>query len=306
MLERLQYYLIPALQIPLLLAFLVGWLIGGAYLLQKAARKYPQRELRTISMGKCAVAMFITGLLALLAGVMVMAIGVLFYQETESKVLIGVFAVIALIVMVMMGVLSINMQLRCSLKDSWTIGQRPLFGTMALLIVVVVAGFLPARARVMSGARRNVVLQQMKRINGAMRTYANQIGWGYPDTLENLLILQEEINEKTLKHPLRPELDVAFFYWPPSIEAAQENPAQAILAVSYAGKGNDGRAVMLYGGKIDWLSDAECKALLAEPVNEAFARELAKAEANLDETSGHVTYVREGSTPEAPEETPDE
>jgi hypothetical protein len=302
MLERLQFYIVPALQIPLVLVFVVGWLVGGAYLLRKAARKNPERELRTISMARCVGIMLLAGVLGAMAGMMVLGIGVLLYQMVGSKALVAGFGLLGLLMMLGMGFLAVSMQIKHPAKRVWSIAWKPLVGTIVLLAVVAVAGFLPARSFVMRGAARNRAMLNLGVIKQGMQQYVKKVFFRYPDRLESLLVIGDWMNEKALRNELRPDLEVAYFYCPPDIEQAEANPTKTLLAVSYAADDVDGRAIMIWGNRsIDWLDDKDFAELLAHPTNARFAEELAKAEANLDVTSGHVT-------PGAPlpEETPEE
>ena len=286
MLDRLQDYFIPAFQLPLALVFLVGWLIGGAYLLRKGAQKNTERQLRTISMGRCVGIMLVSGVLGSLAGMMVLGIGVLLYQVVESKPFVMLFALLAGMMMLGMGFLSINMQIKLPVKRAWSIAWKPLFATVGLMVLVGIAALVPARSMVMRGAARNEAMMNLGAIKQGMKQYVNI--FGYPDTLDNLLVIGDWMKESTLRNKIRPDLEVAYFYYPPDIELAKTDPNNAMLAVSYVAHEGDGRVVMSFNKRITWLTDDEFTALLAMPINAAFAEKLAEAEAELATTSGHL------------------
>jgi hypothetical protein len=237
-------------QMPLVLLFLTCWLGLGPYLLVRnmASRKQWVRGSVTFLWG-CKV-MFLVGLVAGVCGAAVMGLVVISPLSGLFQALSALL--VAFPLMTFVGLTTLSVLLHQPLGRGVAVGLGPAGFVALSAVVLMMVGYLPARAiyqrNILCGGTINHLQAICRGIENFTGTHSR-----LPETLEEL-VERNKIDREHLRSPIRPDLDVGYFYMPVPADSVQ------LMAVSYINPHIPGRAVMISrDGVMDvqWEDDAE-------------------------------------------------
>lgn len=273
MFKYLEY---PSWQLPLMALFLVGWLFGGAYLIQRLFKPHLTR--RTSGYGRCVQASLLCGGAAWLsAGV------VYFLIITVAETYDTTYNYLGLIPAVLTAVVMFYLVLHASfdLPMSVVVPRGGIVvGAILLLGLAVGAGvFLPAQSLFIREGRRNKSVTNVFRINGAILDYKKAFS-KVPLTLEALAD-SNTIEPNDLRCPSVPDRKIGYFYLPPpSLARHDPNKPEKLRLCEFTSKETKTARVVLFanGDVLRRVGPPEFQRLLGLEGNRLFADRFRQAD----------------------------
>jgi hypothetical protein len=287
-LSFIQDYINPSVyswQIPFLLAFLAGWLLGGAYLLRWSYRRVMPAS--KVKFGKFVQVAVFSGLGALVvAGAVAFLVYVIGMQlEVDLRI---AAAVVGLVVAFAAAYTIIYGTLNLSFRQAIRIGTPALLAVGALGVVVGVTCVVPAlktRQEVLHIAQCH---ENLYALAEAFRTYEAKFG-NSPESLEELVDnpkMQPPVKKSLLVCPGRPDLPVGYFYRKARSLPAKviqdgrwiDNPSQKIRLCDYKSNHPKTRNVQFVSGIDRVLREEDFQEMLKRAENFDFGKALQAAE----------------------------
>lgn len=257
-------------QLPVLLGYVVLWLLLGGYLLRKPLREHLDR--RKATLGHAVVAMLLSGLAAGFAGAVIAVSYVSFVEPKTVAAAVGglvAVAVAGLVVTFLVLYAMFNLSARQTVRVA-----APALGALVLVgaALAAVAG-VPAYIARQREVRIGMSQHDLAVISVQVALYRSRFGH-YPESLTQLLD-EEWLTDAQVRNPAS-DREVAYFYAPPPPDA----PDDRLLACDYVeNQRGRGRVVAYVDGRPpQWLTSGQFRQLLAEPVNADFAEGLRSAE----------------------------
>lgn len=255
-------------QLPLVLIFLFGWIVGGGVLFHRALSPHLTKKKKKtlfhgvfVSLASGTVA-GIGAIIGLFAG------SVLLPKMLDSPVPIGALILSGLLLWIVWYLVVYAMHDlpgKLTIKLAW----KPITSVFLLGLVVVTACAVPAyrirMKQVETERDGRIGLQNLSLIYGALRGYPSQEA---PKSLQEL-VEKELLEEETIRNPLDPDRAVGFFYFRQPINRRTENK-ERIVACSYPLE-DAPRLVLLMGGEVRSMGEGSFESYLKRPVNKAFA-----------------------------------
>lgn len=258
-------------QLPVLLGYIVAWLVLGAYLLRRPLRDLLGRRKGTL--GRCVLAMLLSGLAAGFAGAVII---VAYVSFLEPKSVAGAVVGLALAGIGALAVAFLVIYAMFNLSGAQTF--RAAAPALGALLLVGLAGAAAAGVPAYIARQREISISFSQLDLGVIRLqvgrYRDQFGH-YPDSLGQLLD-EEWLKPEHLQHPAS-DRKIAYFYVPPDADA----PTDTLLACDRAeNQGGRGRVVVhIDESPPEFLPAERFEGLLSQPVNAGFAEALRTAEA---------------------------
>lgn len=260
---------------PAIILWVVGWLVGGAWLLRRSiGRRRPNGR---PAIAKCMLASFCGGLSGLVAG------GVFFKlfealgsaadaDWTILALIVGALAAISGFTIIVYAIFALSAR-------QTLLSIAPVVGGLALLTAVIVAAAgVPAYYATRAERRREAARQKLivlYHVLVAEQTAALRAGTprqqAVPQDLSNVI---QQVDPIILRSPGRPGEEVGVFYLPPSEPLA--TGAREWIAAEL-GSHDGGRAALRADGYAAWFSQKDFAGLMSEPENARFAEALREA-----------------------------
>ena len=256
-------------QVPIMLAFIFGWIVGGGHLLRLAVRRY---LVRRPTLGKCVLTSFLAGMAgAVAAGV---TFGLFWTIGSTSDVELTIVGLVAAAVMLLgCGYLVIYAGFEISAPAAVRVAAPPMLAIIILGGGLGVAAGLPAYHIQQSKLKRGQSCQRLYRVYDALKRYAGSAAPSLQELLDRKLISPD-----FLRSPGAPGKKIGYFYYPRRTIGHQHETSK-ILACDFGDNfPGKGRAVLLIDGRCSWFTEEDFQELLAKPENRLFAKELAAAE----------------------------
>lgn len=275
MLGRLQEYLY-LWQLPFIGAFLLGWVLGGGYLLRGAVRKALPEMRKRITLGRCVLVSILSGATALgtAVAVVILVNGLGTKIEADLEI-VGVIAAIP--VAGVMAVLAVYATFHLSLAQS----VRVLAPTVGMLLVL--GGVLGSVSGVLAykihqrEVRERTALDNLLRVAQAVSDYDEQ-ALALPPDLKTLYD-GKYLAGRYLRSPSIPGRDVGFLYLPSTWAPGSLSTLKILVCELPPVLSADRRAVMFISGKCILAGEAELQSLLDRPENAELAAALQAAAA---------------------------
>ena len=262
-------------QLPLVLIFLFGWIVGGGALFHRALSPHLTKKKKKTLLHGVFVSLVsgtvagIGALIALFAG------SVLLPEMSDSNIPIGGLILGVLVLWVIWYIVVYAMH-DLPAKLTMKLASIPITSVFLLGVLVATACGVPAyRMRMAQVEKQRAVLiglQNLSGIYGALRSYASQEA---PKSLEEL-VEKELVEADVIKNPLDPERSSGFFYLPQPINRRSEMK-EKIVACSYP-VDEAPRLVLLMGGEVASMGERSFEKSLERPENKAFAEAYQKSE----------------------------
>ena len=261
-------------QAPLAVICIVGWLLGGGYLLMVSLKK--QTDAKRVQLGRCVLASMLAGGGGLFGAgaffILITSIGKHAHISLTWLALpVAVIAMLATAYVVLYSMFDL------SAGGTLRLAIRPLLGIAAMVVIIgVPTGMISLSIGRGELARNSTAMRLQIVYHAGIKPYQQR----HQKLPPNLAVLVEEnhIKATDLAHQLS-ENDVGFFYVPYRVNSdPAKNPTKKIIACSIGHKTSKGRAVLQADGVAYWASKADLDRSLQEPVNKAFAEKLAEAE----------------------------
>ena len=259
-------------QLPLFGLLVVGWLLGGGWILRRTLH---QRErYRRITLGRCVLICFLGGVGGGLTG------AVFFYLfdtiggviETDLKIVGGI---VGAVLMGLIASLVIYAMLPISLGEAIRVGIRPVAMILVLLIIVGASAGVPAYFLRVAERQRNDCRFNLAVIAEALRDYRQR--FGSPGTSLDALVEINVIPYGHLVCPATGEVVGGYVYRPGRI-IDRNTATEQILVCDLRGNHRGGRNVLLANGQELWYSDDRFRLLLESEANKQFASDLQAVE----------------------------
>ena len=260
-------------QLPMVLAYLAVWLIGGPFLTRRALRRLTDLPSRRISLSRCAA----MSLVANGTGTATMAVTMGFFLALGRKVGPEWLAFIGLGVgpAAMLGVAAVIYSLFLNRPTGVVLRvTATTTGALVCLLVALGAGaFIPATALRQAALKETRCRANLLRIHGALYAYARvhpgELADGLADLLEDRLL-----DAKHLRCPGREDREIGYLY--ARIATARRNTlSQQIRACDRRGNHGNRRHVLFADGRVEILSEEEFAAKLRQPENAELAKTVA-------------------------------
>ena len=276
----IQDFLLPQLQLSLMLLFLVGWIGGGGWLLNRAMRKRVGRRKARLPRAMGAVtAAGVGGAFA--GGIVFVFVRVIGDRLDVPLAIPG--AILGGLTMIGAAVLVLYAMLGLSGKETLKAAGPALVFVLALAVLVVAVGGIPAVMIRRTRLRQEAARDQMRQLALAMDSFQRAQSQQESPLPENLKILveTERLAEGHLRSQGAPGKETGIFYHPIDPASIPEN--RTVPIACEFGPHHGGRAVLFVVNsdplKFEpyWYETEQFNALLAEPDNKAFAEAFAEA-----------------------------
>jgi len=253
----------------------LAWLLGGGWLFRRELLKASDVPQRRVKFKRGLLASFTTGFAGIVAGLMV---GLLFYRmgkrfEQPELDYAGVAAgvIVALAGAYAMGYVVLGLSARRTLAVAW----RPILMVYAMAAIVVAACAPITISQTKAEEAKSACARNMDAI-----AYALHRAQETPKDLRTL-IAGGQLHDGQIHCPACKK---EYFYLPVQRTVKLDKmldkmPNKMLVVCDFAGSHSGGRHVVFANGACEWRTDGEFDELLKLPVNEAFAKELQKAEA---------------------------
>ena len=270
MLKYLDY---PLWQLPLMALFLVGWLLGGAYLIQRLFKAHTTR--RTSAYAHCVKVSFLSGGAAWLAAgaVYVLIITIAERYDTTYNYLGLIPAVLTAVAMFYL-VLHASFDLPMSVvapRSGIVVGAIILLG-----LAVAIGVFLPAQSLLIRQVRRNKSVTNVFRINAAVDKYEK--AFAKPPSSLGALVDSNTIEPRDLQCPSVPDRKIGYFYLPVPTLAREQKGDKLRLCEFTTDETKPGRIVLFATGQVLRTGPADFERLLGLEDNRLFAEKFRQAD----------------------------
>jgi len=251
-------------QIPILLAFICVYVIGGWLLLWVGGRFLAKSPAATLGRA------FATNLLAGLAGflAMVVAAGALMTVSGPAGPLLGWAAALLAYWLVVKGMFRVSF-------GKAVIAWLPTILVAVASIALLVTLMMPTLGRARELAQVSMCAGNLKAVGKAFQLYVTSHNGAPPGGIDALLEAKT-LQPEHLKCPgARSGRTCDYFLHFP----AEPLPGDALIGCDLAGNHRDGRrSALSYGGAVRLLTPSAFEAELARPINAAFAAALRQAD----------------------------
>ncbi len=221
-------------QMPLVLLFLACWLGLGSYLLLRSMQSHKHWVKGTVNYVWACKRMFLVGLVAGGCGIALMGLVVV---SPLSGVLQAVVAlVVAWPLMTFVGITTLSTLLHQPMSRGVAVGLRPVGLVAMSVVVLLMVGYLPARAIYHRDILREQTNENLRIISRAIESFAKVHG-RLPESLEEL-VERKKIDPEYLRSAVRPDLEIGYFYMP------AHRDTHELMAISYPNPHVPGRAIM--------------------------------------------------------------
>lgn len=265
-------------QIPFLLAFLAGWLLGGAWLFRWSIRRFsPQPRLR---FKHYVLIAFLTPLAGFAVGgallFMVYAIGIRLGADWRVPA-----AIVGGIVSILVAFVTAYAMLNATLKQALRAGAVPLGAVFLLTAAVGVSCVLPALSIRHEGAAVFRCRENIGEIARALSAYKGDAQGLLPSSLQRL------VDDPRFRSPIRPEMlacpaadpsSVGYFYLRTGRYGERIGEKRTIVLCDLKGNHAKARNIVFADGNYRPVWEQEFQDLLGLPENKEFAKALALAE----------------------------
>jgi len=255
-----------------LAAIVSGWLFGGAYLLERAARQRAPR--RKATRGRCVL---ITVIAAACTGVTWLAAMMVFtllweFHGKAAYIAIGLISVVpALVISYVVLLAGFEFSAKEALR-AWLAS----FGPPAALTVVlgVPTGWITYDLHLTRLARAHSTI----RLQELYRAVA-QYGVGMPPASLERVIRDHTFPPDYLRCRAKTDRQIAYFYLPAPLKPPNSE-SKRLLACDYVENlDGDGRVVLFTNGQAEWFDSESFQRLVSLKENTIFGAALAEAEA---------------------------
>ena len=278
MLGRLQEYLY-LWQLPFIGAFLLGWILGGGYLLRGSVRKALPEMRRHISLGRCVLVSILSGATALGSAIAVYVLVNGLGAKIEADLTVAA-VIVGIPVAGVMAVLSVYATFHLTLAQSVRV-LAPTAGAV-LAVGAVLAGISGGLAYKIHQreVRERWALDNLLQVSEAIRGY-EEVNFSLPPDLKTLTLEKPGSGKYLLGKHLRshsiPDRDVGFFYLPLTWTPGDFKTLKILICELPPVLPANRRAVMFTSGKCILAGEAELQSLLERPENAEFATALQAA-----------------------------
>jgi hypothetical protein len=267
-LGKLQEYLY-LWQLPFIGVFLVGWILGGGYLLRGSVRKALPEMRRRITLGRCVLVSILSGTTAMGAGIAVYLLVNGLGEKIDADLqIVGVIAAIP--VAAVMAVLSVYATFHLSLAKS----ARVLAPTAAM--VVVLGGVLGSVTGVLAygihqrQVRERTSLGNLQKVSQALSEYEGQ-KFSLPADLKTL-VSGNYLLTRYLRSASIPGRDVGFFYLPSEWSPGDQTSLKILICELPPVLAANRRTLLFVNGERTFADKDELQALMERPENAEFAK----------------------------------
>jgi len=265
-------------QLPLVALFIAGWILGGAWLLRRAARKSPSAKVRRTTFVRWCQLSFLSGAFGMGGAVVVLCIFIALSKITALP-LMRVGAVVAAVLGVLLAWLVFFASLPVTGRQSLALAAKPMGAVVVLAALLGTLAYFPALSHIRENYHYYRTVLNLIDIRRALNAYHRECGV-MPDRLQQLVDARLA-EPDVLASGVNPHLPVGYFYVSPGRKKADPTPIQ-IVAVSFLSEQHPNcRAVLFVDGDLKWFQAVEGDLFLAKEVNADFAAALRQAEANL-------------------------
>ncbi len=266
----------PQWQLPLFALLVVGWLIGGGYLIHRLYSPHVSRQQRGLGRG------ILASLLGGGAGLFAVGACLMLFKS------IGTWLDAKLTVpgLLVGGVAGAGMFL-IVLYALYAISPRQVFGRGAIVLAALLlfgggvgAGiFLPARPMYLQQVRRSLSRDRLASIEQSIQIYIGRHAMP-PDTLEDL-VADGLLSKDFLRSPAdrEPRRSVGYFILPRT-PLVRDNETPILRGAELSHEDTSvGRVVSYANTEVVWLQAAEFEEVLSRSENRRFAEAFRKADA---------------------------
>lgn len=259
-------------QLPLIILLLVGWILGGGWMLQSGLKKVTGNS--RIKLSKGLTAAFLISLVGGIPAIVVLKIATLYVDEIPGVVLGSIFGAIVFLGFSYLLILSM---VKVTAAEAARVWAPAISAMLGLGIAVGLAAGLPAYSIHQDVLKTQASMKESRddllEIYQTIRTKRPQ----NPPVVLQELVDEKQIDPKYINHS-KVTSGVGYFYRPARLSARAEESEQ-ILACDWATTHKTGdRMVLFVHGRCEQIFPQAFDMLLAEPVNADFAKALQKAE----------------------------
>jgi hypothetical protein len=252
--------------LPFIALFLVGWVVGGGFVLRwSLRRKAVEIPGRKIRLGRCIRDSFLAGLGGGFAGVVAFSLVYFIGQRMDAELVIP-GAALGLVSLVMMTYLVFVAMYDMPWRRLVS-AATPTVGVIVLLGGIVgVAGGVPAYYATAEKREEDVCRNHLSLIR-ALAERSAAYTKNRPASLQELLDKKVVTNPDLLRCPAQPGNPAGYAYVCLKPDASKKS----ILACDARPVHNGGRMVILLSGECQWFSEKEFQDLLNRPENKPIA-----------------------------------
>lgn len=278
MLAGIGNYLHLEWQLPIIIVFLVGWIVGGGWLLRKLILR--RDRMANASMERCALTSVLAGSAGAMCGVIGAYITDTILKATEVEMMpltICVGATCALFVMFIVVFAMFDFSAATTAK----VMILPILFIMVLGAVTATAAGLPAYYIHQNEAKRETSKKKLWQIRYSI-VDDFQRKFGRPPKDLGELVEQKMIDQNLLDSPFMPEGQIGYFYLPSQLTQKGNDSDNRLLVCDLHTanvNGQAGRCAAMVSNACRWFTADEFDKYLTMPENQEFAAALKAAEA---------------------------
>ena len=262
-----------------LAVLVVGWLLGGGYLLQRRLHKLLDQR-RPPRLGDCVLSIFLAGAAGLFSAATVLFLFYAVAVQLEAKWLAIPGSLISLMALLALSFLVIFARHGLTLRQSLAVATPPILAVLGLTIVLgVPTGTLSYWLNQREKARNESIARLLRIYSAIEDSYERRFSQT-PKTLQAIADTGD-IDARYLASPNSPDRAIGYFYFPRRIRSVPSSDrGEQIIACEFADcTAGAGRVALLLNRECHWYSPEQFQALLDKPDNVEFAKALHKAEA---------------------------
>ncbi len=261
-------------QLPLILIFFFGWLVGGGYLFQR--KLVDTTGDKKIKISKGVLISFLTGLVGVIAAAIAYKIGDSLIETEDGPSILGVILMVP--TYLGMSYLVVYAMFKMTGRETLSVCVTPLLATILLAGGVGAACGIPAyyiqQDRLAQANHINKTMDNFRAILQTLRTRPNDL----PASLDEL-VDQERVAPGVPKSPAKPNRAKGFFYYKPQRLGIDEGKELTLLMCDFKDTHESGHRVVMYlTGRCEPLGESAFREMLRKPENMAFAAALRNAE----------------------------
>jgi hypothetical protein len=261
-------------QLPLILIFFFGWLVGGGYLFQR--KLVDKTGNKKIKISKGVLISFLTGLAGVIAAAIAYKIGDSLSGTEKGLSILGVILMVP--TYLLMSYLVVYAMFKMTGRETLSVCVTPLLATVLLTGGVGAACGIPAyyiqRDRLAQAKLVEKTMDNFRIVFRALMTRPNDL----PASLDEL-VDQKLVDPEVLKSPAKSNRAKGFFYYKPSRLGVNEGKEFALLICDFKDTHESGHRVVMYlTGRSEPLGESAFQEMLRKPENMAFAAALRNAE----------------------------
>jgi len=260
-------------QLPFIGLFLLGWLVGGGWLMARFMK--PHVEKRRAGVGRGMLIMLLAGAAAAFAmGVVAVLFRAMDQQFQTSLFIFG--SVLGVLLGLLVAYVVVYTMLPVNFVRAVAVSS-PAFGGVLLLAAAIGVGVgIPSYAIRQREIRQDQSRANLRNLYQGLQMYHRR--WSTPPQQLQQLLVEKTVAEEHLLCPSAEDPARGYFYYPQPARPESEDLGPILICELAEANDGAGRLILRTSGEVEWKDADAFREELASPRNAAFAEALKAAE----------------------------